>query len=110
MKAIFDFIPHFCPNCGKPLLKPKEAAELEAHAVNLAAYHNGQPFTCGKCGLAFQKAVDPIKLFLTVRAIQTTARAIRNGERDTEQGLIDIIRDAEFIARLTASKPEAPQA
>ena len=28
---------------------------MEAHAVNLAAYHNGQPFTCNNCGLVFQK-------------------------------------------------------
>ena len=55
MKATFDFIPAYCPSCGKPLFKPPEAEYRTTGAAILEDYQNGQPYTCDKCGLAFQK-------------------------------------------------------
>lgn len=55
MKATFDFIPGFCPSCGKQLFKPPAAEYLRTSAAILEDYQNGQPFTCDRCGLAFQK-------------------------------------------------------
>lgn len=46
MKATFDFIPAYCPNCGQA---------LTLGGPTLEDYYNGQPFTCA-CGLAFEKA------------------------------------------------------
>jgi hypothetical protein len=58
MKATFDFIPAYCPNCGKRLFDPGKAEYLTSlHAATLEDYHNGQRFTC-ECGLVFEKAID----------------------------------------------------
>ena len=45
MQARFDFIPGFCPNCGKA---------INLTGASLDDYYNGVSFTCD-CGLAFQK-------------------------------------------------------
>lgn len=55
MKATFDFIPKFCPNCGKRLFDPGKAEYLNTLRAILEDYHNGQCFTC-ECGLIFEKA------------------------------------------------------
>jgi hypothetical protein len=59
MKATFDFIPAYCPNCGKPLFKPPDAAYLQTTAAILADYHRGHWFTC-PCGLKFAKRLEAI--------------------------------------------------
>lgn len=56
MKATFDFIPIFCPNCGEILFKVPEEGSPRTTLVVVTEYQNGQPFTCSNCGLAFQKA------------------------------------------------------
>ena len=55
MKATFDFIPTYCPNCGRHLFDAGRAEYLNTLRLALEDYHNGQPFTCD-CGLAFEKA------------------------------------------------------
>ena len=55
MKATFDFIPTYCPNCGQRLFDPGKAEYLNTLRLALDDYHAGQPFTCD-CGLAFEKA------------------------------------------------------
>jgi len=63
MKAIFNFIPKFCPNCGDKLFTPESASELGSLKATIDDYHAGEPFTCD-CGLAFEKrtASDPDEL------------------------------------------------
>lgn len=57
MKATFDFIPAYCPSSGTKLFQPVDGSEgLKALSYILDDYHNGQAFTCDKCGLHFEKA------------------------------------------------------
>ena len=53
MKAKFDFIPKYCPNCGKRLFMAS-GDNLNALRAELDDFHNGQEFTCD-CGLQFGK-------------------------------------------------------
>lgn len=53
MKALFNFIPSYCPVCGIRLFDPGKAEYLNTLRATIDDYHNGQSFTCA-CGLVFE--------------------------------------------------------
>jgi len=107
MKATFDFIPAHCPNCGTKLFQPGSSSDLGSLKANLDDFHAGQPFHCFNCGLFFSKArpgPDWVKWGIAINQVRHALKAIKAGERDTQQGLIDIARDVEALARLLESE------
>lgn len=53
MIALFDFLPAYCPNCGK---------EIKLHKDCKAEYQHGVSMQCRNCGLSYQLAQRPAML------------------------------------------------
>ncbi len=54
MKAAFDFVPTYCPNCGRQLIRPADTFQIDALRINLEDYQRDDRLACD-CGLQFEK-------------------------------------------------------
>jgi hypothetical protein len=65
MKAIFDSVPKYCPNCRVELY-PKPFSDHDR--AQLDDFHKGAIVICVACGMTFQKAnVDRLRAILPIK-------------------------------------------
>lgn len=58
MIALFDFVPRYCPNCGKDtrLLRPATEAERRNGITSYGDFLAGASHACLSCGMKYQYA------------------------------------------------------